>query len=127
MRAGFPTVDFDYFKRDNSLPLYKIPGSIMMIGKVGDSVFAYYITKKNFESIKICYRYRYTNTKERGDFYYIKNEMFWAVEEKHFTVGYVYLGSIREIELTTIGYMYEILLTEYINKKVYVLADAAYY
>lgn len=123
----FPTIDFNYFSKDTTYSLYKDQKSIVMVGKLGDSVLVCYITKKKISSVCVSTRYRYKDTEIQGQLYSSKNKMIWPIVTPKYIVGYMYLGNIKEIELNTQNYLYEVVLLEYTQRNNFVLVDVIQY
>lgn len=116
LRDYFSYVNFDHFNRD-SIQLNMNGRSIVMLGIVGDSVFACYATAREVEMIELYSRYHYKN--EEGEaFYFIEDVMAsWIRISKKITVAKCYIGNIKNIELTVKDYAYEVLLAEHTRKK----------
>jgi len=126
MKAGFPHINFDYFHREYK-HLYKSSKSIIMTGLLGDSVMLCYISRnKKVERIKVLTRYT-DSTNINYDFTYSEAPIFWEVSTTDLLVAHIYLGNIKDIELGIGHYKYEILLTEYTNKKAFVLLEVITY
>lgn len=129
LRKGFPGANFDYFKRWD-FPLNKSDKSIMMVGRYGDSVLAYYMTSRKLDVIELSSRYRYDSLaiKDAGCFYRESvSDVIWFQATKKLSVAYWYLGNIQDLELTVSKYKYEVLLTEHARRKDFILVDVLQY